>query len=184
MTLGELYTFVRGNPEGTEPPEPPVFRGDLDLICKQITWLPRRLIVTGDMAILNCPNLTALPAEMFVGGDLFLDDSQIKEIPADLNVRGNIYAYDMDLNIPTGYTTNGSLDLRGASRQEGHSWKPLQLPDNLTVNGELDVSGRKVEWPKNLIVRGRLILSNQWADQRPIGVATINGNFCVNGARL
>ena len=184
MMLNELYAFVGDNPKGTEPPDPPVIYGELNLVGRQITWLPRKLIVTGDMAILHCPNLMALPAEMFVGGDLLLDGSQIKEIPADLDVRGNIYAYDMDLNIPAGYTTNGGLDLRGDTRQEGNPRKPLQLPDNLTVNGDLDVSGRKVKWPKNLIVKGRLILDHQLADQIPIGVATINGNFCVNGDRL
>lgn len=89
----------------------------------------------------------------------------------------------MDLNIPADYTTNGGLDLRGAPRQEGYLRKPLQLPDNLTVNGDLDLSGRKMEWPKNLIIKGRLILSDQWEDRRPVGVAIISGNFCINGDR-
>lgn len=157
MTASELIDFITDNPKGTKLPEPPVIRGDLDLIGESITWLPDDLIVTGNMCILNCPNLKVLPANMFVGGCLTLTGSNIRSIPADLCVCGSIWAKDMDLDIPAGFTANCDLYLGSSSDSQGPCMPPLRLPDNLTVNGLLDVANRYIEWPRNLFIKGRLV---------------------------
>lgn len=70
---------------------------------------------------------------------------------------GHIFAHNLDLTIPTGFIVYGSLSLNGELPGQHPLTTPLRLPDDLTVNGILDVRNRVIEqWPKNLTVRGHL----------------------------
>lgn len=156
MTPEELIDFLTKNPEGKKLPGDLTIRGDLKLLNESIARLPDNLIVTGNLRIMGCKNLTRLPANLFVGGDLIVSSTPLQAIPRDLNVRGDIYLDNLELDIPKGFTANGSLDLNA---DPGKHPMPLRLPDNLTVNGALNISNRLIlNHPLNLTVKGCLVL--------------------------
>ena len=87
--------------------------------------------------------------QRFIQGSLFLEGSDIEELPEGLVVEG-----DVDLSrclnlaeLPKGFTVKGDLTLRDCKYL-------TTLPDNLTVGGFLDLDGCKnlVGLPKGLKV--------------------------------
>lgn len=177
MKSQELFDFLMNNPYRAKLPEDPVIRGDLILNGKSITWLPDNLIVTGNLSVATCWNLRELPANLFVGGDLRMSLTRLWTIPRDLNVRGNIDAGNLNLEIPEGFTANGDLYLNGYTDQYLKRKPALCLPDNLTVNGTLNITNREIiNWPKNLTVKGRLVIDG--TEFHRIGQVTISGLDC------
>lgn len=184
MTPQEFIYFIQDHPEGTKLPGDPVVRGDVELSGECLTWLPDNLIVTGNLRIRHCPNLKRLPAHLFVGGHLIITGSDIKAIPADLCVRGDIRADNLHLDIPASFTANGDLSLKGKPVLPNAYQPPVDLGDDLTVNGVLDLTNRRIKrWPKKLsIVKGRLLLGNPaGGGQGPGGITDISGTFTING---
>lgn len=171
MESNRLYDFVMRNPEGTGLPGIPIIREDLDLSCKKITWLPAPLIVDGDMILTGCQCLKKLPKNLFVNGSLYIVGTQIRELSNRLIVLGDIVASGLELKIPSGFTTNGSLYL-GCLPGQSPGAASLYLGDDITINGDLDISNRIVKRPpKNLTIRGRLISGETDCDKifRPRG---------------
>lgn len=176
MNTNELLAFLLKRPKGTALPEDPVVRGNLNLYGTDITWLPDNLVVTGNLNLRECVLLADLPANLFVGGDLDITLSCVKALPANLNVRGNIYALNLDLNIPNGFTSNGGLLLGGETGMQDILDTPLRLPDDLTVNGDLDITDRIIKtWPQNLTVKGALKIGTVAIGGPDCGMISISG---------
>ena len=65
--------------------------------CKQLTKLPDDLYVDGDLALERCEQLTELPDNLYVKGSLALDWTNITELPNNLYVGINLYINDTPL---------------------------------------------------------------------------------------
>ena len=87
-------------------------------------------------------------------GDLDLSATDIKSLPDNLTVGGNLDLYDCAgiTQLPDGLTVGGSLQLSGTAI--------TSLPDNLTVGGYLDLGDTGItQLPDGLTVGGSLKLS-------------------------
>jgi hypothetical protein len=85
---------------------------------------------------------------------LYLRNTQIRELPANLTVNGDLYLGNTPISeLSANLTVNGYLSLRNTPIRE--------LPANLTVKAWLDLSNTQIrELPANLTVNGSLYLSN------------------------
>ena len=128
----KLIKELENHPDGTQYRH----EGDLRLINSNITKLPNDLYVTGDLVLYNSYQLKVLPIKLHVGGDLDLADCvHITELP------NNLYF-------------DGALDLRGCQYL-------TELPDNLYVKGSLGLDGTNItELPNNLYVGINLYINN------------------------
>ncbi len=70
----------------------------LDLSYSTITELPEKLIVGDNLYLYDCKDLKYLPDNLYVGGDLHLQRSGIKEFPQGMIVKGTIWL----MNSPLG----------------------------------------------------------------------------------
>ena len=62
------------------------YEGDLHLSNTNITKLPNDLYVKGDLYLFNSKQITKLPDKLHVGGNLVLNNSNITELPDKLHV--------------------------------------------------------------------------------------------------
>lgn len=150
MMPEELCEFITHNPKGTKSPGETIIRSNLDLerFGPKITWLPDNLTVLGSLNLAGCCNLKELPSRLVVCECLCIELTAIKHIPKDLAVRGDIFASDMDLDIPDGFIANRDLYLDGEKTYaQTQVETPLRLPNNLTVYGVLDISHRQIVGP-------------------------------------
>ena len=86
----------------------------LDLSYSNITKLPNDLYVDGDLALDGCKQLIKLPDDLYVDGDLALERcEQLTELPDNLYVGGNLWLYVSKIQ---------------------------EIPDNLYVGGDLHIS--------------------------------------------
>ena len=87
------------------------------------------------------------------GGDLYIRDTGITELPENLTVGGWLDISGTGITeLPENLTVGGSLDISGTGITE--------LPENLTVGGGLDIRGTGItELPENLTVGGWLDIS-------------------------
>ena len=69
---------------------PSDFIGNLDLVGTQITKLPENLKVGGDL-YLRGTQITKLPDNLTVGGDLYFSRTKITKLPDNLTVGGYLY---------------------------------------------------------------------------------------------
>lgn len=73
---------------------------DLRLSGSDVTGLPRRMTVCGDLYIYNTPRLAALPQGLRVIGDLVISSAPIAAWPNDLWVGGDIHICNASLTAP------------------------------------------------------------------------------------
>ena len=82
-----LIKNLETHPDGTQYK----YDGDLDLSGTNITKLPKDLFVDGNLYLNNCQYLTELPNELYVEYSLNLKHcNQITELPNKLHVGGNL----------------------------------------------------------------------------------------------
>lgn len=100
------------------------------------------------------PNLTSLPDNLEVRGNLYMRNSSIKALPKNLHVHGNLGLHGADITtLPSDIKVGGYLDL---SRS-----KITSLPDNLEVGGSLHLTGTYIDkLPSGLKVGYYLFLTN------------------------
>lgn len=79
---GELITRLPKILEVTE---------QLDLSFSTITELPEKLIVGDNLYLYDCRDLKSLPDNLYVGGDLHMQRTGIKEFPIGMTVKGTIW---------------------------------------------------------------------------------------------
>ena len=72
--------------------------GYLDLSYSNITKLPNDLYVDGDLSLERCEQFTELPNNLYVGGNLWLYASKIQEIPDNLYVGGYLHINETPLS--------------------------------------------------------------------------------------
>ena len=102
-------------------------RGYLDLSNTQITSLPDNLEVGGDL-YLSDSKITSLPDNLEVGGGLYLRNTQITSLPDNLEVGGGLFLDNTPItSLPDNLNVGGGLNIRNT---------PItSLPDNLKVGG-------------------------------------------------
>jgi Leucine-rich repeat (LRR) protein len=90
-----------------------------------------------------------------VGGTLDLRDTNILELPPDLEAGGSIYLLRTPIEkLPNNLTVNGRLDLEGCKNI-------TSLPSGLKVDGALDLRDTNItELPPDLEVGTYLVLFN------------------------
>ena len=132
-------------------------KGDLDLSDSNVTSLPKNLKVEGNL-YLNTNPLKDLPSGLVVGGSLYMDDTKITDIPSNIKVRKSIIARNSEvISLPDNFTVNEMLNL---------ARNPLtSLPDNLTA-WDVDVRGSKLDSiPKNITTNALYIRNTPLADR-------------------
>ncbi|MEG9884148.1 MAG: hypothetical protein V6Z86_05945 [Hyphomicrobiales bacterium] len=73
---------------------------NLCLSGSDVTGLPRRMTVCGDLYIYNTPRLAGLPEGLRVVGNLVISSAPIAAWPRDLWVGGNIHLCNTSLTAP------------------------------------------------------------------------------------
>jgi hypothetical protein len=91
--------------------------------------------------------------EIVFNTNLYLNNTQIRELPANLTVKGYLNLRNTQIReLPANLTVNGGLYLSYTQIRE--------LPANLTVNGSLDISYTQIsELPANLIVNDNIYVN-------------------------
>ena len=128
-------------------------RGSLILVEAQglpwldITRLPENVSVLGDMEIRN-PNFKELPDHLFVSRNLVLGHSGVHSLPASLRVGESIDLGGSPVRtLPAGLRVPGTLDLRRTDIRT--------LPEGLSVGAYLNLCGTRVKHlPRDLKVGG------------------------------
>lgn len=103
---------------------------NLDLFNTQIKSLPDNLKVGGFLSVTWNKNMTELPNNLNVKGDIYLTHTPIKSVPDTLKVGGHFYLDNTKITaLPDNLKVGGDLYLTRT---------PIQsLPDNLNVKGDL-----------------------------------------------
>jgi len=127
--------------------------GSLNLLYSQIEKLPDNLMVNGYLDLAFCKNLQRLPNGLKVKGILDLQDTNITFLPSDLEVgRSLILLYSPIEKLPDNLIVNGTLDLEGCKNLQS-------LPNELKVEDDLDLRDTNItSLPSDLEVGGILIL--------------------------
>lgn len=98
--------------------------------------------------------LTIKNGELFYDDDMWLDGSEITQLPDNLTVNGNLDLSGTDITVlPNNLTVGGCLELCN---------RPIKsLPDNLIVGGSLFLNNTDIKsLPDNLMVRRTIELRN------------------------
>jgi len=129
--------------------------GDLILDeCVNLKSLPDNLTVNSDLVLMGCKNLKSLPNGLKVKGNLDLRDTNITELPPDLEFGESIYLQRTPIKkLPNNLKVNGELDL-------SHCKNLQSLPNGLeTMN--LYLRGTNIEkLPSDLKVKWGIVLYN------------------------
>ena len=84
----------------------------LDFTYSTITELPEELIVGGHLILYGCKDLKSLPDNLYVGEDLSMQRTGIKEFPIGMEVEGNIWLRGSPLGNYTVKEIKAQLDER------------------------------------------------------------------------
>ena len=146
-------------------------KGDLDLteinednqpetLYLKLTSLPDNLHVDGSLYLSLAVNLQYLPKNLKVKDDLFIEDSGIKELPADLEVGGGLWAAYSELeHIPDNFTVSKSLLVSGS--------KITYLPKGLRVGESIRASSCNLKYLSDDIRTTNLFIYNTHVEEIP-----------------
>ena len=102
-------------------------------------------------------NIKKLPNDLYVGGDLRLDDTNIKKLPDNLYIDGYLEL----TNCKQLTKLPDNLRIIGGFLELTNCEKVIKLPDNLYVGESLIIIGTSIEEiPDNLYVGGDLYINN------------------------
>lgn len=140
---------------------------DMWLGGSEITQLPDNLTVNGNLD-LSGTDITVLPNNLTVGGYLELWNTCIKYLPDNLTVGGSLFLNNTGIkSLPNNLTVGGCLELRNT--------RIISLPDNLTVGCVLDIRDTRIKsLPDSLTVGDSL-------DLRGTGITSLPDNLTVGG---
>mgnify|MGYP000995521796 CR=1 FL=1 len=111
-----------------------VYYGDLDLFKREdITELPDNLRVLGDL-VLNQSGVTKLPKGLEVIWDLYISGTSITELPEDTKFGGHLYINNMKkpFSFPKKMRVNSSFECRNTTIK--------RMPEELYVNWSCNLS--------------------------------------------
>jgi hypothetical protein len=130
--------------------------GDLVLSYSNIKKLPNDLYVDGDLFLDNCKQLTELPNELYVDGPADLTNLNITNLPYKLHVEGYL-----DLDYCVELTKLSSMLYVGGTLNLNDCVKIKELPDNLYVGGVLGIVSTQIQdFPNNLFVGEDINITN------------------------
>jgi len=155
---------LRGSPIEFLPKNLTEVNGDLVLNeCVNLKSLPNNLTVNGSLDLGGCTKITSLPSGLKVKGNLsrlilgnlWLSNTNITELPLDLEVGYNIILYRTPIEkLPNNLIVHGSLNLRECKNI-------TSLPSGLKVLGTLDLRDTNItELPSDLEVEGTILLQS------------------------
>ena len=148
------------------------------LAHSQVCFFKRGMI---NNLILSHADITALPSDLYIGGNLALDNSNITVLPPGLHVGGNLCLIRASLTaLSPGLHVGGNLRLNGTritalppdlhvdGNIEAHYTHITELPPGLHVGGDLHLTGTHItELPPGLHVVGNLHLTNTHIKELP-----------------
>jgi len=134
------------------PPDIRVGR-NIDIAGSKISELPANLRIRGVLSAEDSM-IRSLPPTIQVFGGIYLTNTPIETIPADLDIYGDLDLSDCDQlkSLPQGLDVPGDLDVSRSSLTE--------LPDNMTVGGQLSLSKSITRIPRNLTVKKSLFVTS------------------------
>jgi hypothetical protein len=153
-------------------------KGDLDLFEENITYIPEGLKVEDDLNLSSCKHLKYLPDNLYVGGELNLEGTNIKQIPKGLYVGGDFKLVALKIkSLPKDLKVDGGLDL-------GYCTDLTSLPKNLKVGGYLSLYKTKItSLPEGLEVGWDLYLDYTIIDTLPKGLK-VDGDLSIENNPL
>jgi hypothetical protein len=127
---------------------------------REITSLPDNLEVEGNLGLRDT-KIKSLPNNLKVGDNLNLEGTQIKSLPNNLKVGGNLNLEGTQIkSLPDDLEVGGTIRLQGT--------QVTSFPDNFKINGGLDLKGTKVKsLPKNLKIGKKLYLDGTQINSLP-----------------
>ena len=130
---------------------------------KSLTRVPADLSVQ-ELDLSHCHELTELPEELHVRGDLNIEHSNIKALPKGLVVDGSVNgAESAVIGIGPNVRIRGDLNLNGTRLHK--------LPADLRVGGNISLVGsRVVAIPHNLTIKQSLLLARTHIRELPAGL--------------
>ena len=110
----------------------------------------KKIAESNNRVSLTGTDISELPDNLVIEGDLYLQYTKITKLPKGLTVGGNLILHHTNITgLPNDLRVGESLDLENTNISE--------LPDNLEVDGFLDLQYTKItKLPKNLTVHGFL----------------------------
>ena len=153
-------------------------KGDLDLFEENITYIPEGLKVEGDLNLESCKRLKSLPDNLYVGGKLNLEGTNIKQIPKGLYVGDDFILVGLEIkSLPKDLNVQGGLDL-------GYCTDLTSLPNNLKVGGYLSLYNTKItSLPEGLEVGWDLYLDYTMINTLPKGLQ-VDGDLSITNNPL
>ena len=122
-------------------------------------------------------DITNLPENLTVPGNLDLTDTTIDRLPKGLRVKGNLSLSHMPIaQLPEGLNVGGNLIITKTS---------INLPNRLRVGGGLFIGSTAIrELPADLQVGGTLNLANTQISQIPDGMKVVGGDLLLNESEI
>jgi hypothetical protein len=153
-------------------------KGDLDLFEENITYIPEGLKVEDNLNLESCKRLKSLPDNLYVGGELNLEGTNIKQIPKGLYVGGDFRLVALKIkSLPKDLKVDGGLDL-------GYCTDLTSLPNNLKVGGYLSLYNTKItSLPEGLEVGWDLYLDYTMINTLPKGLQ-VDGDLSITNNPL
>ena len=103
------------------------YEGDLHLSNTNITKLPNDLYVKGDLYLFNSKQITKLPDKLHVGGNLVLNNSNITELPDKLHVGRYLVLNNSNLTeLPNNLYIDGDLYIKGTPLSKKYSHEEIR----------------------------------------------------------
>jgi hypothetical protein len=129
--------------------------GDLNLSTRPVDecCLDDCKEITGDL-YLQFSNITNLPEDLKVDGHLYVQHTPLERLPTNFKVGGKINISKTNIQtLPEGLHVNGALLMKEC--------KVKRFPDNIYVKGNLNLEDSEVEYiPSNIRVDGSLNIEN------------------------
>jgi len=155
---------LRGSPIEFLPKNLTQVNGNLWLNeCVNLKSLPNNLTVNGGLDLGGCTKITSLPSGLkvknnfseFILGTLWLTNTNITELPLDLEVGYNIILNRTPIEkLPNNLIVHGSLNL-------GECKNITSLPTGLKIKYCLDLRNAKItKLPSDLEVEGSILLQS------------------------
>ena len=133
-----LIKSLETHPDGSQY----AYHGDLDLSGTNITKLPKDLFVDGNLYLDGCQYLTELPNELYVEHSLGLRYcKQLTELPDDLFVGGSLYLNDSSITeLPNNLYVGVNLYINNTPLTKKYTDEEIrEMIDfiDFTINGKI-----------------------------------------------
>ena len=134
---------------------------------ERLEELGENLTIENDLDLTGNKKITKLPANLKVGGTLFLNKSAVTEIQENVSVGALQLGTTKLKNVAPGFTVNSTLSMTGT--------KMRTLPAGMIINGDLDLRESSITAiPESIVISGAVIIG-------PDQVIEVPSKFTVRG---